>query len=420
MSAPQPSPLVRVHNVFKRYSRNTQNQTVASLLRSLIGKKEEHTALEKHEFWALKNFSFELFRGEALGLIGDNGSGKSTTLKLINGLFLPDRGRIEIDGSLEALIELGAGFHPNLSGRENVLMKLALQGIGKADAEKKFDEIVEFAELGEFIDMPVKNYSSGMYARLGFSTSALSNPDILLVDEVLSVGDFRFRQKCLDKINNLKRSSAVILVSHSAQTLRMFCDRGVVLKKGECAFEGAIEDALDFYAAECQAAVGSPVASDKKLYGEEFHNQDKIEIHHSKWVDRHGLPKNQFFKDEPLFLDISFTLKCRPQRLIIGVPLWPKNSSNLLTAFNSDLLQQPLPNDPGKKINVRLQVESWLTNGQYVTGLAIHDGPEYLFRKVLPSFEIYGHNPRRLGLAAFPHKWVHSEIKVEAQIDAAQ
>ena len=190
-------------------------------------------ALRPDEFWALKDADFEVARGECLGLIGHNGAGKTTLLRMLNGLIRPDRGRIEVRGRVGALIALGAGFSPVLTGRENIYVNAAVMGLGRREVDARIDEIVDFAEIGEFIDMPVQNYSSGMNVRLGFSVAAvLIEPDVLFLDEVLAVGDIGFTVKCLNRLRQLARRSAVILVSHNMQHISSFCSRVMVLEKG--------------------------------------------------------------------------------------------------------------------------------------------------------------------------------------------
>jgi lipopolysaccharide transport system ATP-binding protein len=180
----------------------------------------------REELWALRNLSFEAQPGETLGLIGPNGSGKSTALKLMSRIFEPTSGRVAVEGRLSALIELGAGFHPDLTGRENIFLNGSLLGLSRAEMRDRYDEVVDFAELGRFIDMPLKHYSSGMQMRLGFAIATCVDPDVLLVDEVLAVGDEGFQRKCLARINRLRGQQRVIVyVSHDLGSVRQLCDR---------------------------------------------------------------------------------------------------------------------------------------------------------------------------------------------------
>jgi len=200
------------------------------------------------EFWALRDVSLEIEEGTTYGLIGENGSGKSTLLKCIARILRPDAGRIRTRGKMAALLELGSGFHPELSGRENVFLNGSILGLSKRDLTARFDEIVGFAGLERFIDQPVKNYSSGMYVRLGFSVAINIDPDVLLVDEVLAVGDAVFQRRCNEKFADFRRAGkTVVIVSHATDALRTMCDRVAWLKDGEVVTEGRSEDVVDDY-----------------------------------------------------------------------------------------------------------------------------------------------------------------------------
>jgi lipopolysaccharide transport system ATP-binding protein len=194
--------------------------------------------LRRDEFWAVEDVSFALRRGECLGLIGHNGAGKSTLLKILNGLIPPDGGRITTRGRVAALIELNAGFNPILTGRENIYNQAALLGFTREETQSRFDKIVDFAEIGEFLDMPVQNYSSGMRVRLGFAVAAQMEPDVLIIDEVLAVGDVAFRFKCLNAIGEIMRSAAVIFVSHTMPQIFRLCDEVIVLDHGAVTYQG--------------------------------------------------------------------------------------------------------------------------------------------------------------------------------------
>ena len=207
---------------------------IKDLFSDMLGRNSHTHILRKDEFWALKEIAFDLHRGETIGLIGANGAGKTTLLRVLNGLIKPDEGRVEINGQMHALIALGAGFNPVLTGRENVYVNGSVLGMKKHDIDKRFEEIVEFSGLQEFIDTPVQSYSSGMTVRLGFSVAAFLDPDILLVDEVLAVGDEGFQRKCLNKIGELKKGgTAIILVSHNMHSVSTFSEKIILLKRGK-------------------------------------------------------------------------------------------------------------------------------------------------------------------------------------------
>jgi lipopolysaccharide transport system ATP-binding protein len=242
--------LIRVEQVSKKFCRNLKKSLwygLKDIGGEIFNRKGQHFELRPEEFWALKEISFELRRGECLGLIGPNGAGKSTLLKLLNGLIKPDQGRISIRGRVGALIELGAGFNTILSGRENIYINAAVLGIKKRDIESRLEEIIEFSELREFIDMPVQNYSSGMKVRLGFSIATAMEPDVLLLDEVLAVGDVGFRAKCFQRIGHLLQNTAVVFVSHNMVQVSRICDRTILLDKGNNLFFGSTKNAIEKY-----------------------------------------------------------------------------------------------------------------------------------------------------------------------------
>jgi len=203
------------------------------------------------EFWALKDVSFEMEQGEVLGIIGRNGAGKSTLLKILSRITEPTKGRVTLRGRVASLLEVGTGFHPELTGRENIYLNGAILGMSRAEIRKKFDDIVAFAEVERFLDTPVKRYSSGMYVRLAFAVAAHLEPEILVVDEVLAVGDVEFQKKCLGKMDEVSRRDGrtVLYVSHNMTAIRSLCDRAVVLRAGQAVFDGVSEQAIEMYAA---------------------------------------------------------------------------------------------------------------------------------------------------------------------------
>lgn len=227
--------LIDVQNVSKRFCKDLKRSIrygFMDSLRAIAGRNLDATSLRQDEFWAVKDVSFQLRRGECLGLIGHNGAGKSTLLKMLNGLINPDHGKIVMRGRIGALIELGAGFNPILTGRENIYNNGAVLGFSRKEIDAKIEEIIDFAEIREFIDAPVQNYSSGMRVRLGFAVAAQMEPDVLLIDEVLAVGDIGFRVKCLNRISELLSNSAVIFVSHSMPQISRICTSGVLMEHG--------------------------------------------------------------------------------------------------------------------------------------------------------------------------------------------
>ncbi|MCH6256972.1 ABC transporter ATP-binding protein [Puniceicoccaceae bacterium K14] len=242
--------VLQVKNLSKRYCGKLKHSLaygIEDIARECIG-MSPRSGLRLEEFWANNKISFELKKGECLGLIGGNGAGKSTLLKQIAGLIKPDAGEVEIQGQVGALIELGAGFNPILSGRENIYINGAVLGMGKKEVDRKLDRILDFADIGNFIEAPVQSYSSGMKVRLGFAVAAHLEPEILLVDEVLAVGDTQFRMKCFRKMFELINSGmSIILVSHNLISLRRIVNRCLVLNRGEIDFCGPSEQGFNIY-----------------------------------------------------------------------------------------------------------------------------------------------------------------------------
>jgi lipopolysaccharide transport system ATP-binding protein len=237
--------------VWKKFKKGEVYDSLRDLIPAVtkgIFSRSHHADLKDREFWALRDVSFQVRRGEAFGIIGANGAGKSTTLKLLSRILRPNRGRIAAHGRLSALIEVGAGFHPDLTGRENVYLNGTILGMQRQQISRKFDEIVEFAGIGDFIDTPVKRYSSGMYARLGFAVAAHVDPEILLVDEVLSVGDMQFQEKCFERMRRVvSNGTTVIFVSHNLQAVQMLCERTMLLKTGTVAHMGPTSEVISEY-----------------------------------------------------------------------------------------------------------------------------------------------------------------------------
>jgi ABC-2 type transport system ATP-binding protein len=217
-------------------------------LKELIIKKLKGQKIHFNEFWALKNINFELQKGDRLGILGLNGAGKSTLLKVIAGVYKPTTGTVKRYGHIAPMIELGAGFDPNYTGRENVFLYGSVLGFSREFLEEKYDEILEFSELGEFIDVPIKNYSSGMRARLGFSIATVVEPEILILDEVLSVGDAKFRKKCERKMQKMfDHGVTVLFVSHSLAQVKRLCNKAILLEHGQLIAQGDIDDVSEIY-----------------------------------------------------------------------------------------------------------------------------------------------------------------------------
>lgn len=242
--------VIELDQVAKKFSKTpgaTVKYGLIDVCRTLMG-QDAYDKIRTNEFWALNNISFQVKKGEVLGIIGANGSGKSTLLKLLNGIFPPDKGRIIIRGKTNALIAVGAGFHPMLSGRENIYIKGAILGVSKKAMDQRLKRIIEFAQIGDFLDTQVKNYSSGMYVRLGFSIAIHCVPDILLVDEILSVGDVDFQERSIKKMKEIAKSQkSIVFVSHNIEKILSFTQRAIYLKAGQIIRIGKTREVVQEY-----------------------------------------------------------------------------------------------------------------------------------------------------------------------------
>ena len=327
-------PVLSLERVSKKFCRSLKRSLfygLQDLASAMTIRRGERDSLRRDEFWALKDVSFEIRQGETLGLVGHNGAGKSTLLKLINGLIRPDTGRVSIRGRVGALIELGAGFHPLLTGRENIYINAAILGLNRADVDRRLDEIIEFAEIGEFINSPVQSYSSGMKVRLGFSIATHLNPDILLIDEILSVGDASFRQRCLDRLGDYKRGGGTaIFISHNSTTVEKICDRAMLLDHGRVVAVGEPSDVLQRY--ETQALELSRKADLRGLRRGAAGDSGGIRITAVKYRDANGVETDSFDFGESFEIHLHYELDDDVQRPYFVIGLQKGERLNPITA----------------------------------------------------------------------------------------
>ncbi|MCG9973016.1 polysaccharide ABC transporter ATP-binding protein [Christiangramia crocea] len=318
--------LVKVEGVSKKFCKDLKTSLwygIKDLVSNLKGNQTERQLREK-EFWAVKDIDFELRRGGCLGLIGHNGAGKSTLLKMLNGLINPDAGKITIKGRVGALIELGAGFNPILSGRENIYNNGAVLGFTRKEIEEKLEEIIDFAELREFIDMPVQNYSSGMKVRLGFAVAAQMEPDVLIIDEVLAVGDLGFILKCFKTIDEILPNTAIVFVSHSMPTVSRICNNIILLERGNAVYQGAdISEGIDLYYSRFLDNDSSIVFDDNSLSLEDTHLISDEWYSKEKPILRWGDDLKLYFKFNikrnikiPLFRILIYDKEQRPVAIL--------------------------------------------------------------------------------------------------------
>lgn len=281
----------------------------------------------REEFWAIRDVSFEVGERGTFGIIGENGSGKSTALKLITRIIDPTSGRVKVQGKVAALLELGAGFHQDLSGRENIFLNGSILGMTDKEMKARFDEIVEFSELERFIDTPVKHYSSGMYTRLGFAVAISVDPDILVIDEVLSVGDEAFQRKCIDKIREIKeRGKSIILVSHNLQIVKDLCAEAIWLEAGAARAQGPSHKVVDEY---LQGANRKNKARLEGAQGKGYSDAEEtrrwgtreVEITAVEFLNGAGLPETVFDTGDSMLVRMRYRAKRRVEKPVFGIAI---------------------------------------------------------------------------------------------------
>ncbi|MFN8532728.1 MAG: ABC transporter ATP-binding protein [Dehalococcoidia bacterium] len=271
------------------------------------------------EFWALRNVSFEIDQGESVAIVGPNGSGKSTTLKLVSRILQPTNGKVLVTKRVSALLELGAGFHPELTGRENVFLNGSLLGFSKADMLARFDDIIEFAELEQFIDTPIKHYSTGMVTRLGFAVAVYTDPEILITDEVLAVGDEGFQRKCLDRIWQFRREGrTIIFVSHALSTVRSLCARSIWLHKGQLMADGPSADVVDSYMIDAYKTLEKKSHAERNA-GTQRWGSGEVIITDVSFLDGDGRRRDVFETGETFVIRVEYLAQEKVEQPQLGI-----------------------------------------------------------------------------------------------------
>jgi len=408
--------LENVTRVYQKYSARHRFQT----FKSALVKGDLFRSLKADELvMAVDGISLQAEKGMTFGVIGENGSGKSTLLKLVAGIAKPTSGWVRVEGKISALIELGAGFHPEITGRENVFINGIMLGLSKKEISRKFDEIVRFAELENFIDAPVKTYSSGMYMRLGFSVAINVNPDVLLIDEVLAVGDAAFVPKCLDRIDDFRRRKKTILfVSHDLATVEKICDKVAWMKGGRIQMLGEPKRVVDAYLQDIAAMQ------------EEDYQKRKIEVDlEQKWEDERrekrwgkreveirkvtlknlrGEEKHVFTPDEGMVIEIDAVAHEPVKDFVFGIGIF--NSQGISCYGTNTSLEdyEPVALQGEGKAMCRIEKLN-LVNGTYYLDVAVHkrDGYPYDYHRNLYSF-LVSSTLKDVGIARLPHTWTFS------------
>jgi lipopolysaccharide transport system ATP-binding protein len=382
--------VIKIENLSKKYKLrayqgySTIRDAITGLFKSsvdLITENKIYQTLKKDEFWALKNISFEVKQGEVVGVIGPNGAGKSTLLKILTGITEPTSGRGVVKGRIGSLLEVGTGFHAELSGRENVFLNGAILGMRKKEIQKKFDDIIAFAEVEKYIDTPIKRYSTGMQVRLAFAVAAHLNPDILLVDEVLAVGDASFQKKCLGKMEEVtsKTGRTILFVSHDLDAIARLCTRTILLYKGEILDQGNTQKVINTYLsqdANLSAVVEYPSVQGKKA------DITKISI-----LDKDKKPCAHIPLNENFYIKVHFKVNEPINNAIFGISFYTQ-AELLLSSFESDKIGK-LNNYTSGEYETIIEIPKFVFNiGQYYFSVSLRTYMEKIDNKQNLNFEI--------------------------------
>lgn len=366
---------IRLEHISKRF-RLGENFTalrdlVPAMARRIIRRPGAQN--DSRDFWALNDISLEVRKGEALGVIGHNGAGKSTMLKHFAGIMTPTTGQMTVNGRLSALIEVGAGFHQDLTGRENVYLNGVILGMSRAEVARKFDQIVEFAGLAPFIDTPVKRYSSGMYARLGFSVAAHLDPDILVIDEVLSVGDFVFQQKSLQKMRSVAKGGAtVIFVSHNLKAVSDLCSRAILLDRGSIVADGSTSEVIQSYLARERAKLTETRDRDVIVQSVRFRGVSGEMVRLSP--------------GDKAWVDITFQANRACEQVAVVLAVLDDGLSEIFNTSTERLENRSFDLRPGEAVTVTFELDMHLAVGTFHVGVYLHRYDiEREFDRVLPA-----------------------------------
>lgn len=355
-----------------------------SLIDNVDTKNDQSSNLYK----ALDKISLSIDKGEVVGIIGKNGAGKSTLLKILSKVTSPTSGRILINGKIASLLEVGTGFHPELTGRENVFLNGAILGMNRSEIASKFDEIVEFSGVGQFIDTPVKRYSSGMYVRLAFAVAAHLEPDILVIDEVLAVGDIEFQKKCLGKMNSISKNSGrtILFVSHNMAAIASLCSRAIYLKKGEIVFDGNAQEGINYYLNDNQSDMSQSLIDRLDRIGE-----GNIRFMEAWTEDASGTRRNLFLSGEDIVIVTKIKVKVSHQfKKITAAYAIKDNQDFQITDLNSTSVGTEFNNPMGEEYVIKCKVkEVPLTTGVYIFNAIIRtDNQIQDFLQNVSSFQI--------------------------------
>jgi lipopolysaccharide transport system ATP-binding protein len=398
-------PAILFETVSKRFDYTAgQPQTILESAVAAVTRRRRQT---RQTLWAVDDIDFQVMSGESLGIIGRNGSGKSTILKLAAGIIRPTTGRVLIRGRLSALLELGAGFHPDLTGRENIFLNGSILGMNKNDMDRFYEAIVEFSELGEFINMPVKHYSSGMYMRLGFSVAVHVNPDVLIIDEILAVGDQAFQNKCIDRIFDLKRRGVtIIIVSHNLETVRSLCSHLIWVENGHLRAAGPADEIVDQYL-ESQEGWQTRRDADGNVIFRRWGSYD-IELTQVRLLNSAGEERDRFPVGEALTVEMHYQAHRPVQDPVFGLAFFLRNGT-YISGPDNQLAGLPLGTLVGSGV-LRYHIDQLpLSPAVYRLTAAIYDtegAKPYDHHDKAYTFRVLADGRhKRKGLFEIPARW---------------
>jgi len=369
-------PIIQVRNLSKQYQLGARQAGYGTLRESLVRavraplERFRNGRRESEILWALKDVSFEVQPGEVVGIVGRNGAGKSTLLKILSQITDPTSGEIDLYGRVASLLEVGTGFHPELTGRENIYLNGALLGMRKAEIERKFDEIVAFSEVEQFLDTPVKRYSSGMYVRLAFAVAAHLEPEILVVDEVLAVGDAEFQRKCLGKMSDVaKRGRTVLFVSHNMPAVKSLCQRAILLSAGQVALEGDVNTVVNKYlTADSDEMARTGIIPDdaKRLY-----STDEAKLRSVRLTDLEDRDVSHLYLAQPCCVQMTFEVLKEIPEAVIEVGIIAMDGTHVTNSTSTDGGNPPVRLRQGSH-TIKLELNTTLLPNQYSLLVALH------------------------------------------------
>jgi lipopolysaccharide transport system ATP-binding protein len=416
--------IISVQGVSKKFCRSlkrTMLYGVRDVACDLFSFSQNSNGLRPDEFWALDDVSFEVKRGECLGVIGPNGAGKSTLLKLLGGITLPDKGRIKVTGRVGALLELGAGFHPMLTGRENIHLTGTILGLGEKDIAETFDAIVDFADLKEFIDVPVKYYSSGMYVRLGYAIAAHLDRDVLLIDEVLAVGDVGFRAKCVRHIQNfLERGGSVILVSHDLGAVGSLCEPTLLMKSGQTWRFGPTEEVLNVYYTygDGRSTSGHGAMPAGQTGQDSYSENAPVAIVDVSALNVAGRKQSIFRTGEAMTICVEFTTAEPVENPVFGVAIYNTHGArcHAITTLTDDWRVGPV----NGRATIKLRYPQLnLLAGRYIVAVSVSDATGlncWQYIGFSCDFFVDQHCRRDTGQIFLPHEWSINDLDDSPEI----